>query len=43
LIVVVWHEYYRELGAPPVDRDVEAGVPDAEVDGEKTYERAMTR
>ena len=35
---VIQHEYYRELGAQPVGRDVEADAPDAEVAGEKIYE-----
>jgi acyl-CoA dehydrogenase len=35
---VIQHEYYRELGAQPVGRNVEADAPDAEVDGEKIYE-----
>jgi acyl-CoA dehydrogenase len=36
--LVIQHEYYKELGAQPVGRDVEADAPDAEVDGEKVYE-----
>lgn len=35
---VIQHEYYRELGAQPIGRDVEADAPDAKVDGEKVYE-----
>jgi acyl-CoA dehydrogenase len=35
---VIQHEYYKELGAQPMGRDVEADAPDAEVDGEKVYE-----
>lgn len=35
---VIQHEYYKELGAQPIGRDVEADAPDAEVDGEKVYE-----
>ena len=35
---VIQHEYYRELGAQPMGRDVEADAPDAEIDGEKVYE-----
>jgi acyl-CoA dehydrogenase len=35
---VIQHEYYKELGAQPIGRDVEADAPDAEVDGEKIYE-----
>jgi hypothetical protein len=36
--LVIQHEYYHELGAQPVGRDVEADAPDAQVDGEKVYE-----
>jgi len=36
--LVIQHEYYKELGAQPIGRDVEADAPDAEVDGEKVYE-----
>jgi len=36
--LVIQHEYYKELGAQPVGRDVEADAPDAQVDGEKVYE-----
>ena len=36
--LVIQHEYYRELGAQPIGRDVEADAPDAKVDGEKVYE-----
>jgi len=35
---VIQHEYYKELGAQPVGRNVEADAPDAEIDGEKIYE-----
>jgi acyl-CoA dehydrogenase len=35
--LVIQHEYYKELGAQPIGRDVEADAPDAEVDGEKVY------
>ena len=35
---VIQHEYYKELGAQPVGRDVEADAPDADVEGEKIYE-----
>jgi acyl-CoA dehydrogenase len=35
---VIQHEYYRELGAQPIGRDVEADAPDAQVAGEKIYE-----
>jgi acyl-CoA dehydrogenase len=35
--LVIQHEYYKELGAHPIGRDVEADAPDAEVDGEKVY------
>jgi acyl-CoA dehydrogenase len=35
---VIQHEYYKELGAQPIGRNVEADAPDAEVDGEKVYE-----
>ena len=35
---VIQHEYYKELGAQPIGRDVEADAPDAKVDGEKIYE-----
>jgi len=36
--LVIQHEYYRELGAQPIGRDVEADAPDAGVEGEKVYE-----
>jgi len=36
--LVIQHEYYKELGAQPIGRDVEADAPEAEVDGEKVYE-----
>jgi hypothetical protein len=36
--LVIQHEYYRELGAQPTGRDVEADAPDAGVEGEKIYE-----
>jgi acyl-CoA dehydrogenase len=36
--LVIQHEYYKELGAQPIGRDVEADAPDAKVDGEKVYE-----
>ncbi len=35
--LVIQHEYYKELGAQPIGRDVEADAPDAEVEGEKVY------
>jgi alkylation response protein AidB-like acyl-CoA dehydrogenase len=35
---VIQHEYYKELGAQPIGRDVEADAPDAEVEGEKVYD-----
>jgi alkylation response protein AidB-like acyl-CoA dehydrogenase len=35
---VIQHEYYKELGAQPIGRDVEADAPDSEVEGEKIYE-----
>jgi hypothetical protein len=36
--LVIQHEYYKELGAQPIGRNVEADAPDAEVEGEKVYE-----
>ncbi len=36
--LVIQHEYYKELGAQPMGRNVEADAPDAEVEGEKVYE-----
>ncbi len=36
--LVIQHEYYRELGAQPTGRDVEADAPDAGVESEKIYE-----
>jgi acyl-CoA dehydrogenase len=36
--LVIQHEYYKELGAQLIGRDVEADAPDAQVDGEKIYE-----
>ncbi len=35
---VIQHEYYKELGAQPIGRDVEADAQDAETEGEKVYE-----
>ena len=35
---VIQHEYYKELGAQPIGRDVEADAQDAETEGEKIYE-----
>ena len=35
---VIQHEYYKELGAQPIGRDVEADAQDAETEGEKDYE-----
>jgi acyl-CoA dehydrogenase len=36
--LVIQHEYYKELGAGPVGRDVEADAPDGELEAEKVYE-----
>jgi alkylation response protein AidB-like acyl-CoA dehydrogenase len=36
--LVIQHEYYKELGAQPIGRDVEADAPDANVVGEKIFE-----
>jgi hypothetical protein len=36
--LVIQHEYYKELGAQPIGRDVEADAPDAKMEGEKVYE-----
>jgi len=36
--LVIQHEYYKELGAAPVGRDVEADAPDGELEAEKVFE-----
>jgi alkylation response protein AidB-like acyl-CoA dehydrogenase len=36
--LVIQHEYYHELGAAPIGRDIEADAQESEVEGEKIYE-----
>jgi alkylation response protein AidB-like acyl-CoA dehydrogenase len=36
--LVIQHEYYRELGAQPLGRDVEQDAPDAELTAEKVLD-----
>lgn len=36
--LVIQHEYYKELGAMPEGRDVEADAPDGHLDSEKVYD-----
>ena len=36
--LVIQHEYYKELGAAPVGRNVEADAPDGDLEAEKVYE-----
>jgi hypothetical protein len=35
---VIQHEYYRELGAIPPSRDVEADAPESDAGEEKIYQ-----
>jgi len=36
--LVIQHEYYKELGATPPSRDVEADAPESDIEEEKVYQ-----
>ena len=36
--LVIQHEYYKELGATPPSRDVEADAPESDIEQEKVYQ-----